>query len=192
MAETEQQRGERQVREVLIAPLRALIGQPPKGTRVKDLDRMLDALCARLWRLPPGALEDIRARIEASQDFVDNRWPTSGQIIRWAQPKQPGGWPPSDRMIRLFRHEIGQAAIKAGWAPELYEAYVGTNTFPNDYAAGLIVRDAGPAMRRMADLTALLRSGNMLTDRDRSWYDFRRDRIDLCRRIADYRQEGAA
>lgn len=192
MAKTEQEIGEALVQEVFVAPLERLGLARPKGTLVADFAAMKRELCARLWRMDEGGLHELCEWVIQHPEAKANRWPPAALIIEAAKPLLPPPWPPSDRMVAIFNHKIGQAAIAGGWSPELYRRFVGVTAFPNDFAAGLVFEQAGPALARMAALQQRVAAGGVLTEGDRRWFDAREKMLVHCLRVRDHAAQRAA
>lgn len=186
MEVTDQKKGEARVKELLIDPLDRLGLARPKGTLVAQFDGMKRELCARLWRLDAGGLSDLCDWVLGSQAAKENHWPPAAIILVKAKTMLPPPWPPSERMVNMFNHEIGQAALAEGWAPELYWKYVGDTAFPNKFSAQLIQSSASGAMARFARIERDKLSDMAVSEDDVRWFDRRRDLIALCEKIRDY------
>jgi hypothetical protein len=186
MAKTEQEIGQERVLDILIRPLERLGLARPKGTPVAAFEDMKRELCARLWRLHEGALQELCEWVIEHPEAKANRFPPAAAILAEAKPMLPPAWPPSDRMVKIFRHAIGAAALRDGWAPELFRRFVGRNDFPNDFSAGMALKAAGPQLEKMKGLDAKVAAGHALTPEEARWRDGRLNLIAHCERIRDY------
>lgn len=186
MAKTEQEIGQERVVDILIRPLERLGLARPKGTPVAAFEDMKRELCARLWRLDEGALQELCEWVIQHPEAKANRFPPAPLVLEAAKPLLPPPWPPSDRMVNIFRHPIGAAALRDGWAPELFRRFVGRTDFPNEFSAKMAFEAAEPSREKMKGLEAKIAAGHALTPEEVRWRDGRLRIVAHCERIRDY------
>ena len=188
----EQAEGEKRVRACLIEPLDRLGLARPKGTVVSRFEDMKRELCARLWRMDEDGLSDLLDWVIQSPSAKENRWPPAALILEKAKSVLPPPWPPSERMVRLFNHQIGQQALREGWAPELFKKYVGETGFPNQFSQQIIQSSAKEAVARFEAIRRAKAAGADVSERDARWFDRRAEKIAHCEKIRDFKSERGA
>lgn len=188
----DQAKGEKAVRACLIEPLERLGLARPKGTVVARFEDMKRELCARLWRIDEGGLTDLLDWVIQSPAAKENHWPPAALILEKAKSILPPPWPPSERMVRLFNHQIGQQSLREGWAPELFKKYVGETGFPNQFSQQLIQNAAKDAVARFEAIKRDRAAGEDVSERDGRWFDLRAEKIAHCEKIRDFKWEKGA
>lgn len=131
------------------------------------------------------ALEEQVAANPGGKDR--DRFPIANLILSWAADIQPPGDGASPLIRAVFGHQVGQAALDEGWAPELLHDLRKTRRWPGGWALKSIREGAGDAVRRLRNLDARLARGEDLTPADRDWRDRRVAAVRRCEEIAAIR-----
>lgn len=179
-----QEAGEARVREVLVDGLmRRGLAPPSKLTRAQ-FQEMTDGLCAKLAYMTEAnlaALEELVARKAGGKDR--DRFPIANVILEDAAAIQPPSDTGSPLMRAIFAHEVGQAAIREGWAPELREMARKMRAWPGGYAQTQARQAADGAVRRLAEIEEAEARGEAPDAEDAAWAQARRAKIARCREI---------
>lgn len=170
MDERAQADGEKRVREFLIDPLRARgLGKPTHLTRA-EFETMLEALAAKLAYLSKGALIAVEEEAASKPGGkTQDRFPIANVILGIAARIEPPQEGYSPLVRRLFAHATGQAAVNAGWGPELLAHVRKVRVWPQPFALRQIENDARSNLLRAEGLRAARSRGADLSEADAAW-----------------------
>ncbi|WP_197919326.1 hypothetical protein [Thiosulfatihalobacter marinus] len=194
MEAKDQADGEKRVKKLLIEPLENLgLGRPTTVNKA-GYEAMVRTLCQLLAGKDADHLEALRDWAAANAGGPQrDRVPIAAKIIeqsrRIAPPRQTGDASPLLRAI--FSAELGQRAIREGWAPELLywlrSRPEGGRQWPSSYAISQIKKNAYDPMRRLDDIEMRLSEGreDEVSQEEHQFRQRRRVRIAECERIAE-------
>jgi hypothetical protein len=178
----EQRAGEARVRGLVVEPLQVLgLGKP--STMSKELfAKMLDEMCAMLAYMTLDSLEQLKDAVAARPAGPNkDRFPILNKILPMAfeiqEPEDTG----SPLVRNVFAHEIGRAALRDGYAPELLKAVKADRKFPSMWRIKNVRETAEENVRRYHGLSTALQAGKILSDLDRQWFDLRGAVMDRCK-----------
>lgn len=185
MDRTQQAGGEKQVRELLIDPLRRRgLVKPSKMTR-DQFEEMVADVCAKLAYMTEDNLAALEEQAAANAGGKDrDQMPIAQRILEWAGQIQPPADDASPLIRAVFANALGQDAIDGGWAPELLADLRQNRRWPTTYAVNMIRERAAGSIRQMQLLDDRLRQGGDLSEGDAGWRARRLAALERCRRIS--------
>ncbi len=186
MNEKEQAAGEKRVKELLIEPLEALGLTKPGTMRKEQFETMKKELRQMLAYMQPKSLEELREWCEAHPGGKErDRFPIALHVLKEARRIEPPETGPSPLMLKVFAHQMGQAALAVGWAPELLIWLKGNREWPGAWTISKIKAEADDPMRRLQDIEARMARGGVVSAAETAFRDRRRAALQKCRDIAD-------
>ncbi|WOI54971.1 hypothetical protein [Palleronia sp. LCG004] len=186
MDSKEQGEGERNVRKLLIEPLkRRGLAKPSSLTRA-EFDAMVEDLCARLAYMSDTSLAALEEQVAANPGGKDkDRMPIANLILGWAGQIEPPGDGASPLIRAVFAHDLGRRSIEEGWSVELLAEVRRGRRWPTPFVVGK-VRDAGTAeARKLESLDMRQARDGTLPPADARWRSERHDALRKCATIAE-------
>ena len=179
-----QAEGEKRVRELLFQPLLDLgLGKPPTVSTKAQFDKMIEEVSARLAYMNDDALLGLREEIEANPGGkTGDRIPNGALILKMAAVHQPPSESASPLMRSVFAAEVGKAAVREGWAPELLENLRRNRKWPTPFVVRQIKEMADDKVRRLIKIEEAMANGYEPSEVDRKYRD---QRLAVIRRCED-------
>lgn len=193
MDSAEQNAGERQVRDLLIRPLERRGLLRPAGQSRDQFGDMVADLCARLAYMSETGLMALEEQCAANPGGkAGDRFPIGPVILKWAADIEPPEDSASPLIRAVFRHQIGQDALDAGYAPELLALVRKDRRWPGAFALKLLRDQASGIIRDMALIDEALARGDEISLAQAALRARRRMQNDKCRAIAELALAGGA
>jgi hypothetical protein len=190
MEAIEQATGEKRVMDVLITPLEEMGLGKPSTILKPDWPRSKTVLCQKLAYMTEVGLVELREWVETHAGGKQrDRFPIPMHITKEGWRIEEPNVGPSPFILSIFRNALGQAALKAGWAPELLEQVKAKRgEWPGPWTVTKIKESADGAMRRLEDIELRLSHDDEISKEDAMWRDQRLAAIRKCQDIADLAQ----
>ena len=186
----EQQEGEKRVRQYLITPLEDLGLGRPTTTNKAQFERMKEKTCQGLAWMTKADLEELCGWCQLHPGGPRrDRFPIGNVILQEAQKYRgpQSGRSPSPLFRNVFADQLGEEAIRVGWAPELLKWLralpFGKREWPGRWTVSQLKKDADDAVRRWSDLEMKAGRGDVLSSEDLDWLDRRRAALKECKDV---------
>jgi hypothetical protein len=182
----DQKAGEARVRALVVEPLQVLgLGKPSTMTKVL-FEKMLDEMCAILAYMSAENLQQLKDQVAARPAGKSlDRFPILNKILPLASDIQEPEDTGSPLVRNVFAHEIGRAALRDGYAPELLKAIKKDRKFPSMWRIKNVRDDAEENMRKFRTLGADLAAGKDVRVEDLQWQTARVNVIERCKSFGE-------
>ncbi|QDC11265.1 hypothetical protein FHY55_19400 [Oceanicola sp. D3] len=186
MDSTEQQAGEKRVRERLVDELEKRGLMRPTGMTKEQYQVMTSDLCAKLAYMAPLSL-DALAEVAAGRAGgpQHDRFPVAQVILTAAAEIQAPPIAQSPLMRAVFANDLGRRAMAEGWGPELLGELRRNRRWPNPYAQSEIKKRGLENVAQFNRMLRMQEDGAHLRPSDLEFIEARRAAIARCEELVN-------